>query len=557
MSTRIYKEAIEEAGDLIRMAEENAKNKLIEAFAPRIRAMVEKSLFESSEEGTGRDDDMDDLLLSMEEESEEESDEDTDEVPSQELPPVQDFQLEQPPAAEMQSSGVDLHIPTGVKSVTLQMEGEDMELTSESIESLLRIVDGQPSLLDRAKGLRLELKMLGRALNALNEGNTPKSVALQIVEEFNAILRKSIGLKQELQESKGASNEAAKIEFSQLLKEISEMSTRTLLRNLLRESNDFSLYEAEEEEDLVSAEEPPEYEEAPADEEADEGDAEVDVDAIKSAVEQLAAALGMDLSSEEEEESEESEESEEEEESKEEGETYEMHHEMDDQHEMHYEADEKEEGADLEEGDVVYEIDESTIARALMEARKRRAKLGESDMAHHFGGGSKAKEVKLNALSEKEKVGGKSKKSKKPEDAVEGMKKATDADHMKEARSNRASQARLNEAARAVETLRRQLSEQKLFNAKLLYVNKLMQNRALSDKQLKSVVEAIDSAKTIREAKLLYTSLSESLVTTGGRLAEGARNAGGSSRPVRSGAMLNESGGDVDRWARLAGLVSE
>ena len=544
MSTRIYKEAIEEAGDLIRMAEENAKNKLIEAFAPRIRAMVEKSLFESSEEGTGRDDDMDDLLLSMEEESEEESDEDTDEVPSQELPPVQDFQLEQPPAAEMQSSGVDLHIPAGVKSVTLQMEGEDMELTSESIESLLRIVDGQPSLLDRAKGLRLELKMLGRALNALNEGNTPKSVALQIVEEFNAILRKSIGLKQELQESKGASNEAAKIEFSQLLKEISEMSTRTLLRNLLRESNDFSLYEAEEEEDLVSAAE----EEAPAEEEAEEEaadeDSDVDVDAIKAAVEQLASALGMDLSSEEEEEVEE-----EEEESREEGEQYEMHG----QEEMHYEA---EEAADLEEGEVVYEIDESVIARALVEARKKRAKLGESDMAHHFGGGSKAKDVKLNALSEKEKMGGKPKKvAKKPEDAVAGMEKAEEV--KQEARNNRSSEARLNEAVQAVETLRRQLSEQKLFNAKLLYVNKLMQNRALSDKQLKSVVEAIDSAKTIREAKLLYTSLSESLVTTGGRLAEGARNAGGSSRPVRSGAMLNESGGDVDRWARLAGLVSE
>jgi hypothetical protein len=177
-------------------------------------------------------------------------------------------------------------------------------------------------------------------------------------------------------------------------------------------------------------------------------------------------------------------------------------------------------------------------------------------MAHHFGGGAKAKDVKLNALSEKEKMGGKPKKeAKKPEDAVKGMEKAEEV--KQEARNNRSSQARLEEAVQAAETLRRQLSEQKLFNAKLLYVNKLMQNRALSDKQLKSVVEAIDSAKTIREAKLLYTSLSESLVTTGGRLAEGARNAGGSSRPVRSGAMLNESGGDVDRWARLAGLVSE
>ena len=46
-----------------------------------------------------------------------------------------------------------------------------------------------------------------------------------------------------------------------------------------------------------------------------------------------------------------------------------------------------------------------------------------------------------------------------------------------------------------------------LFNAKLLYVNKLMQNRNVSSKQQRAIVEALDNAKTISEAKLVYESI--------------------------------------------------
>jgi len=540
MSTRIYKEAIDEANDLIRMAEENAKKKLVEAFAPRIRAMVEKSLFESAEENSGGDD-IDDLLLSMEDEEEHDEHDEHAEAPA--VPPM----LMPPSVGQsfpaQQTAGVDLHVPAGVKSVTLNLKEESaIDLTSESLETLLRIVDGSPTVLDRSKALRLELKMLGRALNALNESSASKGAAIQIVEEFNAILRKSIGLKQELQESNSDLSENARIEFSNLLKEIEHMSTRTLLRNLLRESSDFNLYEADEEQEEMememdemyeAEEEAPAAEEMPAEEEAPTEDPAAQLSDIIAQLQALSDEMGAEGSEEEE--------PAEEEEAQEEGE---MHGEM------------EYEGEDLEENETVYEIDESTIARALMEARKRRGatkKLNaESDMAHHFGGGSKAKDVKLNALSEKDKAG--KKKTVKPGAAVKGMSEV-EAAHMKEARYNRASDARLNEAVQVAETLRRQLDEQKLFNAKLLYVNKLLNNRSLSEKQLKSVVEAIDSAKTIREAKLLYTSLSESLVTTGGRLAEGARSAGGSSRPVRTSQRLDESAGEVNRWAVLAGIA--
>ena len=108
----------------------------------------------------------------------------------------------------------------------------------------------------------------------------------------------------------------------------------------------------------------------------------------------------------------------------------------------------------------------------------------------------------------------------------------------------------------AVSSLKKQLVEMNLFNAKLLYANKLMQNKNLTIRQQKAIVEALDNAKTLREAKLLYKSLSESLTrrARGKNLNEGnLRTLGSSSRSTRS-AQPNKSGVEADRWAVLAGL---
>ena len=84
----------------------------------------------------------------------------------------------------------------------------------------------------------------------------------------------------------------------------------------------------------------------------------------------------------------------------------------------------------------------------------------------------------------------------------------------------------------------------------------MMQNKDLTMKQQKAIVEALDNAKTLREAKLLFKSLTESLNrrTKSNKLNEGSlRTIGSSSRSTRSAAPAN-SGAEVDRWAVLAGL---
>lgn len=115
--------------------------------------------------------------------------------------------------------------------------------------------------------------------------------------------------------------------------------------------------------------------------------------------------------------------------------------------------------------------------------------------------------------------------------------------------------AQLQEYEKAVSSLRGQLDESNLFNAKLLYANKLLQNRNLNDRQRVNIVESLDDAKSLREVRLLYKSLTES-VTTKGNLTESKRRraAGSASRPTRTGSVSKESYPETDRWALLAGI---
>lgn len=129
---------------------------------------------------------------------------------------------------------------------------------------------------------------------------------------------------------------------------------------------------------------------------------------------------------------------------------------------------------------------------------------------------------------------------------------------LKEQRNNRELKGELDEYRGAIENLRDQLNEMNLFNAKLLYVNKLLQTKGLDSSQKKTIIESIDSADSLREVKLVYKTLSESVnKKSAGSLNETKirKLASSSSRPMKSGgSLLNESSNQVNRWARLAGL---
>ena len=131
-------------------------------------------------------------------------------------------------------------------------------------------------------------------------------------------------------------------------------------------------------------------------------------------------------------------------------------------------------------------------------------------------------------------------------------------------KENRDLKVSLAKHAEAVESLRGQLTEMNLFNAKLLYVNRLLQDRDLSDAQRRNIIESLDRAQSLREVKLLYKGLTESI----GRSRSGKskpevvsesvnRGFSPTARPLStSGVRMNEAV-EVHRWAVLAGINSK
>jgi cobalamin biosynthesis protein CobT len=215
------------------------------------------------------------------------------------------------------------------------------------------------------------------------------------------------------------------------------------------------------------------------------------------------------------------------------------------------EADEAE--LDLEE---TYEIDEAMLRQELAKMMTEDA----ADAADQFGGGEAEGDVLLDIDEEDlinvlaDEIGNTDVPATPPMVAVENKTARKGSLYRKLAAARNENE----QYKEAIQNLKNQLVEMNLFNAKLLYANKLMQNTNLSMKQQKAIVEALDNAKTLREAKLLFKSLTESLNRkSSNKLTEGSlRTLGSSSRSTRS-AQPASNGVEVDRWGILAGLHSK
>jgi hypothetical protein len=110
--------------------------------------------------------------------------------------------------------------------------------------------------------------------------------------------------------------------------------------------------------------------------------------------------------------------------------------------------------------------------------------------------------------------------------------------------------------AESADKLRDKLAETNLFNAKLLYSNKLLQNESLTKRQKAEVIQRLDEAKTEREVKLVYESLVKTLSGASRQLSEVAerRVLGSSSQATRSASTPLNEGVELNRWAKLAGI---
>ena len=73
--------------------------------------------------------------------------------------------------------------------------------------------------------------------------------------------------------------------------------------------------------------------------------------------------------------------------------------------------------------------------------------------------------------------------------------------------------ADLKEALDTIETLKKELNEVNILNAKLLYVNKIFKANNLSESQKVNVIAAFDKAETVKEVKLVFETVADNVGT--------------------------------------------
>jgi len=113
----------------------------------------------------------------------------------------------------------------------------------------------------------------------------------------------------------------------------------------------------------------------------------------------------------------------------------------------------------------------------------------------------------------------------------------------------------LDEAYNTIESLKSDLNEVNLLNAKLLYTNKIFKAKTLTESQKVKVLGAFDKAGTVKETKLVFETLSEGLKTKKkSPIVESLGSASRVSKSVNAKKPIIETDPMVARFKKLAGL---
>ena len=117
-------------------------------------------------------------------------------------------------------------------------------------------------------------------------------------------------------------------------------------------------------------------------------------------------------------------------------------------------------------------------------------------------------------------------------------------------------EAKLEEAYAAIETVKTDLNEVNLLNAKLLYTNKIFRAKNLTESQKVKVLAAFDKATTTKEAKLVFETLSQGVAndkksSVNESMIGGASKAAGIAQTKKP---ILEMDNQFARWQTLAGI---
>ena len=501
--SKLFEEAIADAKKLKEVAEENAKKAILESVTPQIREFIEEQLLEDSGKecpACGHHSKGNDTSCEMCGATLTEDEPETEET--------------------VDALEEEVYLDEGALASLVELIGEenlDSLNESKSQKALFSAVKGAVSTMDdvqREKLLNLSQR-LNESANHLSKTAKGEDMSKKYYEVDLRTLREALEEDYKMEEEEAVTDEAD--EASELEELYEEFSA------LLEQDE-----EAEEVEDVEAPmDDMPPMEDAPA------GDS-VSKDEVEDAIRGLLADLDIDL----------------------EGEAGAPAGEEDFDFAA---AMEDAPGEDTEEDlNEVFEIDPRVLKQELGRIRKM---VAEGKMDHQFGGKGEGKAGVDGAF------GGKGNGKAGVKGAFGGGKEGQDPfvnppqiNKLNEAirqlrRQNRSQTEKLNKYRGAVSSLREQLEDLNLFNAKLLYVNKLLQNKGLNESQKKSVIKALDEAQSLTEAKSLYKSLTETFSRGERKTISESRVLGSSSRPTTSSQPnATSTSNELGRWQRLAGL---
>jgi len=122
-------------------------------------------------------------------------------------------------------------------------------------------------------------------------------------------------------------------------------------------------------------------------------------------------------------------------------------------------------------------------------------------------------------------------------------------------------EAELEEAYKTIKSLQRTINEVNLLNAKLLFANKLFRAHNMTNEQKVKVIETLDRTKSVREVKLVFSTLAENFkYTSANKTAKKTIKEGIASKAVKSTkpaakAVITESADFANRFKKLAGIL--
>jgi len=130
---------------------------------------------------------------------------------------------------------------------------------------------------------------------------------------------------------------------------------------------------------------------------------------------------------------------------------------------------------------------------------------------------------------------------------------------MEESKASKAAKLKSNkeleEAYSVIRSMKKDINEVNLLNAKLLYTNKIFRGKSLTESQKINVLGAFDRATTTKEAKLVYESLLSNLKTPTRNIQENLGRASKSITVPQTKQPIIESNDMIARFQKLAGII--